>query len=92
MREGFASGLLRPEIVEYTMADVGADSTRTWFVLIGAHVDVEGRVEEMRVVRSEGVALDEASLQAAARCRFTPGSVDGVPTAMWTPLPFRTDL
>lgn len=50
-------------------------------------IDVDGRVVESRIEESSGYSrLDEAARRALSRCRFTPGTVDGVPERAWAPI------
>lgn len=79
---------LRPEIIEYVAPTLDVEVETPWFVRVDVFVDATGRVEETRIERSEGTSLDEASLHAAVRCRFSPGSDGGVPMGMWVRLAF----
>jgi TonB family protein len=55
------------------------------YVELGVHVDAEGHVLETKVLSSTGTpALDEATEAAFRECLYTPGKVNGQPTAMWT--------
>ena len=59
----------------------GDTGTVTLSMLIGT----DGRVIETKTLDSSGHrALDKAASQALALCRFTPGTIDGVPQQSWT--------
>lgn len=56
----------------------------TGTVLLALKVGLDGRVTESRVESSSGHArLDKAAVDGLSRCRFTPGTVDGVPETAW---------
>ncbi len=48
-------------------------------VLISLVVDVSGRAQNMRVVRSLGLGLDEKAMEAVAKWKFKPGMKNGQP-------------
>ncbi len=48
-------------------------------VILEATVDTEGRVETVRVLRSVGL-LDEAAIQAVRQWRYSPLTLNGLPT------------
>ena len=50
-------------------------------VVLSIEVDANGRARDIRVVRSLGLGLDEKAVEAVARWRFQPGSLDGKPIA-----------
>lgn len=83
---------LLPEILEYVAPTLDVNVGDSWFVHVDVHVGATGRVEEMRIERSEAPSIDEASLHAAMRCRFSPGSQDGVPMGMWVRLAFGSQM
>lgn len=56
----------------------------TGSVRLALLVGTDGKVKESRVERSSGFPrLDEAAVAGLSRCRFTPGTVDGVPESAW---------
>jgi len=62
-------------------------------VVLGFQIDTQGRVIGQRVDKSSGYAqLDSAALRALSRCRFTPGTVDGVAQTAWTQVRFTWKL
>jgi TonB family protein len=55
-------------------------------------VDTTGAVVDAEVVGSVSPGLDAVALEYATKTRFTPGRVDGVPTAMTVDLPVEFRL
>jgi TonB family protein len=54
-------------------------------VILGVRVDADGTVRETKILLSAGTPiLDEATIAAFRKCRYTPGTVNGQPAAMWT--------
>ena len=61
-------------------------------VLVEALVGPDGYVVRACVGRGVTAKLNTAAVEAARRCRFEPGTVDGTPTAMWVQLPYNFKL
>ena len=56
-----------------------------WTVGMAVRVGADGRLLEVRLLRSSGsAALDEGSLAALKSCQFRPGQVEGKPVEAWT--------
>jgi TonB family protein len=55
-------------------------------------VDTDGAVVDAEVIGSVTPGLDAVALEYATKTRFTPGRVDGVPTAMTVDLPVEFRL
>ncbi len=51
-------------------------------VLISVIVDPQGRAQDLKVVRSLGLGLDEKAMEAVAKWKFKPGMKDGHPVAV----------
>lgn len=52
-------------------------------------IDIKGRVKESKVKDSSGhPRLDEAARSALSRCRFTPGTLNGVEEESWAELKY----
>jgi TonB family protein len=49
------------------------------FVLLSIIVNTDGRAEEIRVVKSLGMGLDEKAIEAVQKWRFKPGRNRGGP-------------
>lgn len=59
-------------------------------VLLSAEVRADGRVGEVRILKSCGYdLLDRSALDAVRRWKFEPGRRMGVPVAMWVDVPVR---
>ncbi len=59
----------------------------TGTVLLQLLVGVDGKVTDSKIEKSSGFPrLDKAAQDALSRCRFTPGEVDGQPSAAWAQL------
>lgn len=64
---------------------LGEEGTVNLAMLIGA----DGRVLESRIESSSGSrALDKAAIQGLSLCKFSPGTVDGVPEKSWAKLQY----
>lgn len=56
-------------------------------------VDKEGAVVESKMLRSSGHReLDQATLAAFTRCKFTPAQVDGLPEQAWLSMSYTFSL
>ncbi|MCR6629196.1 MAG: energy transducer TonB [Magnetospirillum sp.] len=59
----------------------------TGTVMLGLLIDTEGSVIDRRIEQSSGSdTLDQAALNALAKCKFTPGTVDGRAQQAWARL------
>ena len=61
---------------------------RTVEVKLSLLVDTTGKVKTVKVVRGAGAAFDRAAKRQAKAITFKPGTVGGVPKAMWVPWTF----
>ena len=62
-------------------------------MLLQLRIDADGTVLDQRVERSSGFErLDQAALNALARCHFQPGTVAGRPVTSWTRLRYLWTL
>ncbi|CAK8723907.1 TonB family C-terminal domain-containing protein [Candidatus Electrothrix laxa] len=62
-------------------------------VTIEAHININGRVEELRLFTSSGHTIfDKAALKAVRVWRFFPGTVGGRARSMWVKVPVRFKL
>ena len=62
-------------------------------VTIEAKIDINGRVEELRLFAGSGhTILDKAALKAVRAWRFSPGTVGGRTQSMWVKVPVRFEL
>jgi TonB family protein len=83
-----------PVIVEPTLIMEGCampdypasalQNEQTGIVFMGLFVSATGDVEQATVLNSSGVnALDQGALTPLSKCRYTPGTINGKPVAMW---------
>jgi protein TonB len=64
---------------------LGEAGSVTLMMLVG----VDGKVTDSKVQTSSGFErLDKAAQAALSRCKFQPGTVDGVPQPAWAPLKY----
>lgn len=57
-------------------------------VVLSIYILADGRVGEVRLISSSGIAkLDQSAMREAKKWRFVPGTSDGKPMAMWKQLP-----
>lgn len=76
---------------EYPAASRRAEEQGT--VVLRFLVAESGQVVESKVESSSGSArLDEAARQALSRCKFKPGTTDGVPQRSWASLKYTWRL
>lgn len=61
-------------------------------VTVQAWVTAEGRVREVRVVRSDNDVFDRAATDAVRRWRFAPAMQGDEPVAVWVSIPIRFRL
>jgi protein TonB len=48
-------------------------------VMLSIVVNIDGKAEDIRVVKSLGMGLDEKAIEAVQKWRFIPGKKSGVP-------------
>lgn len=62
-------------------------------VILHLLIDVDGSVIRVKVAKPSGEAgFEEAAVEAAWKCKFTPGKQNGRPVRVWVSLPFRFEL
>jgi len=67
----------------------GEEGTVVFRFLVGT----DGVVQSAQLVRSSGFdRLDNAAKEAFMKCKFTPGTVDGVPQSSWIKQPYTWRL
>lgn len=76
---------------EYPAASRRLEETGT--VVLRFLIAEEGRVVESKVERSSGSPrLDEAARSALSKCKFKPGTVDGLPEQSWASMKYTWRL
>jgi TonB family protein len=61
-------------------------------VLVAVSVAPDGSIADLQVLKSLGLGLDEAALNAVARWKFAPGTAGGQPVPMVTQVPINFRL
>lgn len=72
----------RPLLLTKTDPEYSEEARKARFsgsVTLAIIVDTEGRVRDVRVVKSVGMGLDEKAREAVLQWRFKPGMKDGLP-------------
>jgi TonB family protein len=75
-------GVSAPRIIyreEPEFSDEARKNKYQGSVLLDVVIGVDGRIHDVRVVRSLGMGLDEKAIEAARNWRFEPGKKDGIP-------------
>ena len=84
------AGDIAPSVAEYTTPPLYSDEARVrgieGIVLVRAHIDASGRVNDARVTRALGFGLDQNALVALRQWRFRAG------TRNTTPVPMDVDI
>ena len=57
-------------------------------VYVRCWVDTEGKVHDVRVVKSDHDVLNQSALDAARQFEFAPATVGGKPVSVWVAIPF----
>jgi TonB family protein len=69
-----------------------APASKVKLVILRIHVDNDGAVREVQVVRSAGARLDAAAVKTASRARFVPPREDGQPIESTITMPYRVTI
>ncbi len=76
------NGVLPPTLVFKVDADYSTEARKAKYngtVHLSAVVNTSGRAEDIKVVRSVGMGLDEKAIESVSQWLFTPGTLDGRP-------------
>lgn len=81
-----STGVVAPKLISTVQIESESDRTSTFPVerktKVAMTVDATGKPSELKIVQSLGPVMDKNVLAAVSRCRFTPGTLDGKPTAV----------
>ncbi len=58
-------------------------------VLLKIWVDKEGKVHEVRIVKSDSEIFNQAAIEAAKQYLFTPAIMNQNPVSVWVTIPFK---
>jgi hypothetical protein len=80
-----STGVVAPKLI--STVQIESDSDRASFPLdrktkVAMTVDATGKPSELKILQSLGPVMDRNVLAAVSRYRFTPGTLDGAPTAV----------
>jgi len=78
-------GVTAPSLISKVEPEYSEEARKAKFqgtVLLYVEVDPQGRAQNIRVVRSLGLGLDEKAVEAVKRWKFRPGSKDGHPVTV----------
>ena len=79
---GAGNGVSMPVVVVKVDPEYSEDARKAKYsgtVQLSVVVDKDGRPQDIRVLRSLGMGLDEKAIEAVAKWRFKPGMRDGHP-------------
>lgn len=58
-------------------------------VYVRLWVDTDGKVHDIKVIKSDNDVLNQATIDAARQFEFVPATVGGKPVSMWVTVPFK---
>lgn len=58
-------------------------------VYVRLWVDTEGKVHDVKIIKSENDALNQSAIDAARQFEFAPATVGGKPVSVWVSVPFK---
>jgi TonB family protein len=76
------NGVTAPELVSKVEPEYSEEARKAKYsgsVLLSIVVNTDGKAEDIRVVKSLGMGLDEKAIEAVQKWRFRPGKNKGVP-------------
>jgi protein TonB len=88
---GFRAFDSKPELVRFVppvYPEFAREAGFSGVVYVDVLVGTDGRVKEARLQRGVHPLLDQASIEAARRARFTAGRQRDVPVEVWVTLPY----
>ena len=75
-------GITAPSVIAKVDPEYSEEARKAKYsgaVLLSIVVDTDGRADNIKIVRSLGMGLDEKAIEAVERWRFRPGTSNGVP-------------
>jgi TonB family protein len=61
-------------------------------VFLRLWVDAEGKVHDVKVIKTDHEVLNQSAIDAARQFEFAPASVNGKPVSIWVTVPFKFKL
>jgi hypothetical protein len=81
-----STGVVAPKLISTVQIESDSDRTSAFRIerktTVAMTVDATGKPSELKIVGSLGPVMDRNVLAAVSRYRFTPGTLDGAPTAV----------
>jgi TonB family protein len=82
-----STGVGAPKLIHTVTIESDPDFVPTGFVserstVVEMTVDATGKPSDLKILKSLGPAMDHNVLAAVGQYRFTPGTLDGAPTAV----------
>jgi Gram-negative bacterial TonB protein C-terminal len=82
-----STGVVAPKLVSTVQIESDAVAAPSGFTIdrktvVAMTVDATGKPSDLKIVRSLGPVMDKNVLAAVSKYRFTPGTLDGEPTAV----------
>jgi outer membrane biosynthesis protein TonB len=82
-----STGVVAPKLISTVQIESDSDATPRGFnierkTVVEMTVDATGKPSDLKIVRSLGPVMDHNVLAAVGQYRFTPGTLDGEPTAV----------
>jgi periplasmic protein TonB len=93
--DSFLPSSTLPKLVHQVRADYPEIARRSGLegtVLVHALVDVNGRVDKVKLIQGVHPILDKAALEAARKCQFTPARQREIKVKVWVAIPYRFRL
>jgi hypothetical protein len=81
-----STGVVAPKLISTVQIESDSDRTSAFRIerktTVAMTVDATGKPSELKIVGSLGPVMDRNVLAAVSQYRFTPGTLDGAPTAV----------
>jgi TonB family protein len=82
-----STGVTAPKLISYVAVESDSDVTPRGFAIdrktvVSMVVDATGKPSDLKIVKSINSVMDKNVLAAVSQYRFTPGTLDGAPTAV----------
>src|SRR5580704_4459927 len=82
-----STGVVPPKLISTAEIESDSDITPNGFTIdrktvVAMTVDAAGKPTDLKIVRSLGSVMDRNVLAGVSQYRFTPGTLDGQPTAV----------
>ena len=92
---GFVASSENPRIIQWAKPDYPEIARRAQIegtVIVKVLVGPDGSVKDAQILQGVNPMLNKAALNAARRCKFSPGKQRNIPVKAWMALPFAFRL